>query len=363
MRILIVSNSYPTTKNPTRQVFIRSIENGLRRAGHQTKMVYNRYFDLFESPLEAGSAVLGLIKALFLILSSLRALLFSCRKADIIYSHAPLLPGLLMMAGARLHGIPHVTYAHGSVIQYAQKRGLIYKLAAYTMRNCNLVFTNSQYMQKQLLKLYGIQSEVVTPGYNHRVFHYRNVEKTTDILFAGNCIHRKGVHILLHAIRNHEDWYRTNNIRIQIHCSGKLKPDMEHFCMNNQLQDLLNIGDKLEERDLALAYCRSKLVVYPSLDEPLGLVGIEAIACGAFLIASNVGGIPEYVKDEETGLLFEPGNSNALQRAIELAMDEKLWNRPEELLQRRQQALKPFTIEHGTQQAIYHFRNMIKTDR
>jgi len=362
MRILIVSNSYPTHKNPTRQCFIRSIENGLKRAGHQTKLIYNRYFDLFESPLETGSVLTGVIKALFFILSSFRAVLFTCRKVDIIYSHAPLLPGFLMMVGARLHGIPHVTYAHGSVNQYAKKKGLSYKLAAYTMQNCTQVFTNSIYMQKKLLEHYSIQSVVVTPGYNHRVFYYRDVEKTTDILFAGNCIHRKGLHIFLHAIRTHNDWYRRNNIRVTIHCSGKLRPDAEHFCKRNQLEDLISFGDKLEERELAHAYCRTKLVVYPSLDEPLGLVGIEAIACGAFLIASNVGGIPEYVQQEETGLLFEPGNSQALQQAIERAINEQLWKQPTERLQSRQQALKPFTIEHGTRQAINHFKKMIKPD-
>jgi alpha-maltose-1-phosphate synthase len=51
--------------------------------------------------------------------------------------------------------------------------------------------------------------------------------------------------------------------------------------------------------------------VCPSLYEPLGIVNLEAMACGAAVVASNVGGIPEVVMDAQTGLLV-PANDAAL---------------------------------------------------
>ncbi len=56
--------------------------------------------------------------------------------------------------------------------------------------------------------------------------------------------------------------------------------------------------------------------VCPSLYEPLGIVNLEAMACGTAVVASRVGGIPEVVEDGQTGLLVPPDDPAALAQAI-----------------------------------------------
>ncbi len=54
----------------------------------------------------------------------------------------------------------------------------------------------------------------------------------------------------------------------------------------------------------------------PSVYEPLGIVNLEAMACGTAVVASRVGGIPEVVDDGVTGLLVPPGDPVALAAAL-----------------------------------------------
>ena len=63
--------------------------------------------------------------------------------------------------------------------------------------------------------------------------------------------------------------------------------------------------------------------VVPSLSEGGGLVNVEAQAAGCPVIASRVGGIPEYVKDNESGILFESGNYKELAEKIERVINDE----------------------------------------
>ncbi len=63
-------------------------------------------------------------------------------------------------------------------------------------------------------------------------------------------------------------------------------------------------------------YARADLLVLPSLFEPFGIVLLEAMAAGLPVVASRVGGIPDVVEDDETGLLVDPSDPEALAGAL-----------------------------------------------
>lgn len=71
---------------------------------------------------------------------------------------------------------------------------------------------------------------------------------------------------------------------------------------------------------VALAYRASDIVVVPSLYEPLGYVVLEAMASARPVLGSRTGGIKELIKDEETGVLFEPGSASELAAKLKLLL-------------------------------------------
>jgi glycosyltransferase involved in cell wall biosynthesis len=79
----------------------------------------------------------------------------------------------------------------------------------------------------------------------------------------------------------------------------------------------VSVRDPLPHPELAEHYRRADIFIAPSVwNEPFGMVIVEAMASGLPVIATRGGGIPEIVRDGETGLLTERGNAAELAEAI-----------------------------------------------
>jgi glycosyltransferase involved in cell wall biosynthesis len=95
-----------------------------------------------------------------------------------------------------------------------------------------------------------------------------------------------------------------------------------------ELRDRLGLDDRLRllgfRADLATLLGAANALVVPSTrPEPLGLVALEAGAAGLPVVASNHGGLPEVVRDEETGVLVPPGDPAALAVALRRLADDQ----------------------------------------
>ena len=69
-------------------------------------------------------------------------------------------------------------------------------------------------------------------------------------------------------------------------------------------------------------YNIATVFIFPSREEPLGLVGLESIACGTPVIGSNIGGIPEYI-NENNGLLFDPNEPKELASILSTILSDQ----------------------------------------
>jgi glycosyltransferase involved in cell wall biosynthesis len=97
------------------------------------------------------------------------------------------------------------------------------------------------------------------------------------------------------VVFRHEEGY-LEALRVAVKSWGV--EDLVHFCG--------------ERKDVSAVLHASDLAVLNSRDEPFGLVLVEAMACGAPVLAARIGGIPEIVTDGENGWLVEPGDTEAL---------------------------------------------------
>ncbi len=114
-----------------------------------------------------------------------------------------------------------------------------------------------------------------------------------------------------------------DNVQFLIIGDGEEKESLKRLIRDKGLQDVVFIRPSV--RDTALALNCMDIFVMPSLQEGLGLSILEANAAGVAVAASRVGGIPTVVRDNETGLLFPPGDADSLVSVLcKLLEDQNL---------------------------------------
>ena len=97
------------------------------------------------------------------------------------------------------------------------------------------------------------------------------------------------------------------------------KEQVSRFHLNSHVR----FGGEVANHDLPAYLRRARLLVVPSIwEEPCGLVVLEGLACGIPVVASHVGGIPELIEEGRTGLLVQPGDPDALAKAIIRALSD-----------------------------------------
>lgn len=124
----------------------------------------------------------------------------------------------------------------------------------------------------------------------------------------------KGLDYLLKAmpdvIREHPD---ANLVMVG---EGDKRTELESMIKELNLEGKVDLLGKLPHEETLAEIGKSEVFVCPSLAEGLGIVFIEAQACDVAVVGTRVGGIPDVIQHEETGLLVEPKNSEQIADAL-----------------------------------------------
>lgn len=143
----------------------------------------------------------------------------------------------------------------------------------------------------------------------------REESDKTHILFIGRLRPEKGIGTLIEAmdavVADRDD------VVLDIIGADTLPPWLRAKVQEHDLSEYVTCHGRVPFQKLPGIYNSADVVVFPSeWQEPFGRISIEALACGTPVVTTRVGGIPEVVDDEETGLLVEPGNATALADAV-----------------------------------------------
>ncbi len=135
------------------------------------------------------------------------------------------------------------------------------------------------------------------------------------ILFAGRVVPEKGLGVLLHALVH-------VNGTLEVHGDGWGLKRCRQLCGRLNLEDRVEFHGWGSECELDDAYARGAVVAVPSIwPEPFGMVGLEAMIHHRPVVASAVGGIPEWLAHDTTGCLVNPGDPMALAQALARLLD------------------------------------------
>jgi alpha-maltose-1-phosphate synthase len=253
--------------------------------------------------------------------------------ADLVHSHTwyANLGGHL---ASLLHGVPHVVTVHSLEPLRpwkAEQLGGGYALSSWCERvavnSAAAVVAVSAAMRADLLTVYpqipaertvvirnGIDASeyVADPGTD--VLDQYGIDPARPyVIFVGRITRQKGLPVLLRAAASLESAGQL------VVCAGQADtPELlaEVTDLVSGLDQVVWIPRMLAKREVIQLLSHATVFACPSLYEPLGIVNLEAMACGTAVIASRTGGIPEVVQDGVTGLLVPPGDEAALAAAL-----------------------------------------------
>ena len=134
------------------------------------------------------------------------------------------------------------------------------------------------------------------------------------VAYIGRLEHAKGVQLLMAAWDRYLGSGREAGLRLVIAGSGSLNREVVAWASARPSVEVLGLIPPSQVRELA---SRARAVLVPSVwEEPFGLVVVEAMAAGTPAIAAGHGSFPELITPGADGVLFRPGDQDALAGAV-----------------------------------------------
>ncbi len=164
----------------------------------------------------------------------------------------------------------------------------------------------------------GRRVEIIYAGVDHERYRPTAKKERGRVLYLGRLLPHKGVEHLIEAIPD------GGSLKI---VGRAMDPDYTHFLRKLAGGREVEFHTSASDKQVIDLLSSSQCLVLPSvykdykgrrqaLPELVGLVLLEAMACGTAVVCTSAGGMPEIVRNGKTGFVVEPGSADAMRSVI-----------------------------------------------
>ncbi|GID74990.1 glycogen synthase [Paractinoplanes deccanensis] len=296
-----------------------------------------------------------------------------------------------------LHGVPHVVTTHSLEPLRpwkAEQLGGGYALSSFCERvgieNADAIIAVSGGMRRDVLTAYpsvdpdkvhvvynGIDTAIYQPDTGTDVIERLGIDLSRpSVVFVGRITRQKGLPYLLRACRSLPPETQivllagapdTKEIAVEVEAlASELRAARDE-------KGVIWVQEMLPKHEVVQVLTHGTVFVCPSIYEPMGIVNLEAMACETAVVATATGGIPEVVRDGETGILVpieqvEDGTGTPIdpeQFVADLATAmTQLIEDPERARQMglagRRRAVEHFSWSHIAEETLKVYRSVLR---
>jgi len=295
MKILIISNMYPSKEKPYSGIFVKNQYEYL-------KSELGEDIDIYAMRRKMTSKIGSVFKYLIFYLKFFSLLR---RQYDIIHVHFfgyhIFLAYLYKLVYYKTKIL--VTF-HGGDIKNIDR--YLFKLF---LKKLNLIIVVGKEQFEYISKKSNVRVKLLPAGVDERIFYRRdNIQKKYDFIFVGSFYHIKGIDIFCEAIKLLDN----RKLRYCFVGSGNYEPSILELKQRYNIDFFKN----QTQNQIATLLNSSKFLVLPSRGDSFGLVVSEAIFCGTPVLVSNIGGMRQQVVDGFNGFILKENTPEELAKKM-----------------------------------------------
>lgn len=358
IKIGVITSAYPEYEDDPHGIFVHRLMKEIAKKGNEVRVIaphtsgeseyimgdvqIEKFHYFYPKRYEKLAGRAGMIdnvkEGWFVKIQVLTYLIFNVwyslvrfRDMDIVHVQWPIPNGLGALFLKKIYGVPYINTIHGEEVYLAKRYHLQFALR-WLVNNSSKTITNSSATRNACVDA-GLDEdklEVIPFGVDTDFFRPIDVPRTDNyfhILSVGYLIERKGHEYLIRAMK--EILKEKDDVRLRIVGSGPLEGKLKSLISELDLEEYVDIIKNVSDDELLKLYNSSDVFVLPAVvdsqgnTEGLGVVLLEAMACGVPVIGSDVGGILDIIKDRENGLLRREKDFLGISRVIiKLVKDE-----------------------------------------
>jgi N-acetyl-alpha-D-glucosaminyl L-malate synthase BshA len=247
---------------------------------------------------------------------------------DIIHAHSTVPTGLVGVIVAKIIRKPVFVTSHGMDINNFENNSIFKKLITFSLNNCNKAIAVSEDLAKKMiyLKINQKNITVLRNAVDTNRFkplkskelrkYYKIKDNEILILFVGYLDTFKGIFELINAF--YEINKKSTNFKLMMVGEGPKDDELKRIISQLHLEKYVIFTGKIFPTNIHKYYQAADIFVLPSYSEGLPLSILEAMACGLPIVTTNVGGIPEVVKNGENGFIIPSKNRQLLAQKLEI---------------------------------------------